>query len=118
MMLGTGAAALAATAAPVLAAGVPALAGLPQRAAFEDLVGEAFASADGASLRLCQVLDGPQVPGLEQFSLVWEGGPRDGGLLELRHPRTGRFALHLEPTLDATSDASLRADLCLRVNAA
>lgn len=118
MMLGTGAAALAATAAPVLAAGVQAQAGVPPRRAFEALVGETFASTDGASLRLCQVTDGPQVPGLDQFSLAWEGGPGEGGLLELQHPRTGRFALHLEPTRDSNTDASLRADLCLRVDAA
>jgi hypothetical protein len=111
LMLGSGMAALSGLAPAVVLASA---AGLPGRDEFEALLGESFELADGGRLRLLRVSDGPATERLAQFSLVLEAeSAQGGGLLELRHPRTGRFALRLEPS-GAAGQALLRADLCLQ----
>lgn len=109
LMFGSGMAALGSLAPTAVLASAG---GLPERELFEALVGEVFELPDGGRLRLLHISDGPQAARLTQFSLVLEGGAGEGGLFELRHPRTGRFALHLEPS-GVDGQARLRADLCL-----
>lgn len=78
------------------------------KATFQSLHHHVFRCMDGKGgvikLELSEVRDGPQMPGLEQFSLVFKEGPRvatghlQDGLYQLYHPETGTTFLHLAPS--------------------
>ena len=56
------------------------------------------------NMDLVEIREGPQVPGLEQFSLVFQERNSSGkshlqdGLYQLYHPETGRALIHLAPS--------------------
>jgi len=50
----------------------------------------------GQKARLVAVDDGPQYPGLEQFSVVFEGSDLSEGLYQIRSWRTGRMYVGLQ----------------------
>lgn len=93
--------------------------GFPAQCVFEALRGESFRIAQGGeTLSLAQVHGHPlaaQQP-LEQFSLVMRGGAGQAlepGVYELRHEKTGRFAMHLAPSGRDASGPLYRADISL-----
>ncbi len=75
------------------------------KATFQLLHHHVFRCMDGKGgvikLELSEVRDGPLMPGLEQFSLVFKEGAGAGsghlqdGLYQLYHPETGTTLLHL-----------------------
>jgi hypothetical protein len=99
-----------------------AAAGLPHRAAFEALAGQAFgittATGRRTRLSLAAVHGRDLDPGHEQFSLVFRAPPGPAlaaGRYSLDHARTGRFVLWLEPSGQRDDARRYRADLSLRV---
>lgn len=87
-------------AASTLPAGVIIAAGLPTlREQFADLVDSNFDLIDSTGTvrraRLIQLDDGPEEPGLEQFSIVFEGDGLSEGLHKAYHPRIGTMRIGL-----------------------
>jgi len=75
---------------------------------FQSLLHQGFRCMDGEDeamkLELVEVREGPKAPGLEQFTLVFQGGNSaetrqlQAGLYRLYHPETGLELLHLTPS--------------------
>jgi hypothetical protein len=67
---------------------------------FRGLVDTDFRLFDSAGVarkaRLIAVDDGPKCPGLEQFSIVFEGDELGEGLYQIRSWRTGRILINLQ----------------------
>lgn len=72
------------------------------REQLEALVGGSFrlTGSDGVvrTARLIAVDDGPDCPGLEQFSILFEGTDLAEGLHEIYHWQTGRELISLVPS--------------------
>jgi hypothetical protein len=122
----TGSLALASLGAPALAAATPSVArrrgGSPAQAVFDRLQGQDFTVRLGAGaqtmLRLVAVKPRPSAQPIEQFSLVLSGSakrPIEGGVYQLEHARSGRFALRLDPSGGNAHEQLYRADLSLLV---
>lgn len=122
----TGGLALAGLGAPALAAAAPPEAhrvgGSPTYALLASLEGQDFKLrlADGRrlALRLVAVKSRTCNQPLEQFSLVLRGSDRqpiEGGVYQLEHARSGRFALRLDPSGGNARERLYRADLSLMV---
>ena len=95
------------------------LGGMPAQSVFERLAGQAFSVGGGGTLTLDAVRPcGAGQKRLEQFTLVMRGHPSrslEAGLHELRHPDTGRIALHLSPSGARRGAPLYRADISLIV---
>ena len=103
---------LTALSATILTAGLPAgIAAATQRqrgrsgslrAQFARLVGSNFRLLNSTGVaqqaRLVAVDDGPRCPGLEQFSIVFEGSDLAEGLYQVRSWRTGKMLVSLQPS--------------------
>jgi hypothetical protein len=72
----------------------------PLRKRFRGLIDTDFRLFDAAGVarkaRLVAVDDGPKCPGLEQFSIVFEGDELGEGLYQIRSWRTGRILINLQ----------------------
>ena len=72
------------------------------RQKFAEIVGGTvhLTDSDGevVKARLVSLDDGPRHPGLEQFSIVFEGDNLQEGLYELSHPGLGRLPVSLIPS--------------------
>lgn len=92
--------------------------GFPAQAAFERLEGATFGVEGGGGLALEQLHVRASHQSIEQFTLVLKGSaaqPLQDGLYELRHPETGRFALHLAACGQQRGSPLYRADISLLV---
>jgi hypothetical protein len=96
--------AMAAAMAPF---GVLAGTNLSRRNQLSELMGCSFHIADPSgektTARLVALDDGPRCPGLEQFSVVFEGADLCEGLHEVYHHDTGRFLISLMPSGESGS---------------
>ena len=95
--------------------------GLPGRAAFEALAGQAFSVTTGtggrAGLSLAAVRPQAREAEREQFSVVFRaptGVALEAGRHEFDHSSTGRFVLWVEPSGEREGARVYRADLSLR----
>lgn len=77
------------------------------RGQLAQLVGSNLRLVDAAgiaqSARLVAVDDGPDHPGLEQFSIVFEGSGLTDGLYKVYHPSTGTLRIGLMSSGEAGS---------------
>jgi len=77
---------------------------------FSDLVGSEFrfrnAVGDVSSARLIAFDKGPESPGLEQFSLVFEGDGLAEGLHEIHHVGTGKLTVFCMPSTGSALGSS------------
>jgi hypothetical protein len=95
-LIGVGAAVAATTLQPnALARANATAAGALTKDRFVPLVGSWF-DIDGVSVELIAVVDGPDVPEAEQFSLRFRGASLAAGLHAGWHASLGHFPLYLE----------------------
>jgi len=77
---------------------------------FSDLVGSEFCFTntvgDISSARLIAFDKGPDSPGLEQFSVVFEGDGLAEGLHDIHHPGTGKLAVFCMPSTGGATGGS------------
>ena len=77
---------------------------IPLSQKFAALVGSDFQFSDGVGAksraRLVAFDAGPDCPGLEQFSVVFEGGSLAEGLYDIHHPGTGKLTVFCMPAAD------------------
>ena len=101
MAVSAGALKDALAAAPTTAAPAPPLYRFSQ-GAFRELVGSRFRlrAADWhGQVQLAEVLDGPSVKGLDQFTTVFtcdDALPPPAGMYDVDHPEMGRFLLRID----------------------